>query len=315
MDIPAANWNEADSSNSVAAPDGAPEGMAPSGVNDVLRAHQGALKRWYNWTVPKLTAGTSTAYTLGYGVAPAALVDGMTHMIQFHTANGAAPTLNVNSLGALPIQYYSAGAWRALPPTLFGQDWICELTYNVAIGAYRMIGFDNRTGTIEDYGGAGAPEGAILAFGQAVSRTQYAGLFARFGMTYGSGDGSTTFNVPDLRGKVSAGKSDMGGSDVGNLAGGATLGAALGNQIGTGNVFGSTAGSLSVATNSTSMDGPNSIGSASGGGGGAFNYADISHGHANVRSVGATSGSLIVSGSTSMAIVQPTLVTNKVVRT
>ncbi|MBV8190868.1 MAG: tail fiber protein, partial [Alphaproteobacteria bacterium] len=196
MDICATNWNEADSSNSVAAPDGAPEGMAPSGVDDVLRAHQGALKRWYNWTVPKLTAGTSTAYTLAYGVAPAALVDGMTHMVQFHTPNGAAATLNVNGLGALPIQYYAAGAWRTLPPTLFGQDWICELTYNAAVGAYRMIGFDNRTGVIEDYGGTSAPEGAILAFGQAVSRSQYAGIFARYSTTYGSGDGSRRSTSP-----------------------------------------------------------------------------------------------------------------------
>ena len=42
MDISAANWSEDDNANTAAAPDGAPEGMAPSGVNNVLRAHQGA---------------------------------------------------------------------------------------------------------------------------------------------------------------------------------------------------------------------------------------------------------------------------------
>ena len=42
-DIEANNWNEADSSNTTAAPDGAPEGMAPSGVNDVIRAIMGAV--------------------------------------------------------------------------------------------------------------------------------------------------------------------------------------------------------------------------------------------------------------------------------
>src|SRR5260370_12475424 len=93
MDISASNWNEADASNTTAAPDGAPEGMAPSGLNDVLRAHQGAVKRWYDWTIPKTTAGTSTAYTLTYSVAPGALVDGMTHLAQFNAANGNAPTL------------------------------------------------------------------------------------------------------------------------------------------------------------------------------------------------------------------------------
>ena len=196
MDICAASWNEADQANAAAAPDGAPEGMAPSGVNDVLRAHQGALKRWYDWTVPRLTGGTAAAYTLAYGVAPGALVDGMTHMVQFHAANGAAATLDVNGLGALPIQYYSAGAWRALPPGLLGADWIAPVTYNAGAGAYRLIGFDNRTGNIEDFGGATVPAGTVLAYGQAVSRTTYAGLFAAYGTTHGAGDGSTTFNLP-----------------------------------------------------------------------------------------------------------------------
>src|SRR5215213_8507657 len=91
-------WNETDASNTTAAPDGAPEGMSPSGVNDVLRAHQGAVKRFYNWQSNITTAGTSTAYTVTYGVAPGALVDGMTHLITFNATCGASPTLNVNGL-------------------------------------------------------------------------------------------------------------------------------------------------------------------------------------------------------------------------
>src|SRR5580700_364187 len=114
-DIGASNWNESDSGNSTAAPDGAPEGMAPSGVDDTMRAMMGAIKRWYDWSIPKLTGGTSTAYTLTYAVAPGALVDGMTHLVRFNAANGVGATLNVNNLGAIPLQYYSAGAWRAVP--------------------------------------------------------------------------------------------------------------------------------------------------------------------------------------------------------
>ena len=124
MDISAANWSEDDNANTTAAPDGAAEGMAPSGVNNVLRAHQGALKRFYNWTNPKITGGSGTAYTLSYAVAPGALVDGMTHLVQFHAVNGNAPTLNVNSLGATPLHYYSAGAWRAVPAALWDADVI-----------------------------------------------------------------------------------------------------------------------------------------------------------------------------------------------
>lgn len=50
------------------------------------------------------------------------------------------------------------------------------------------------------YGGATAPTGYLLCDGSAVSRTTYADLFAVLSTTYGVGDGSTTFNVPDARG-------------------------------------------------------------------------------------------------------------------
>lgn len=48
---------------------------------------------------------------------------------------------------------------------------------------------------------ASPPEGWLICNGQAVSRTTYADLFAVIGTTYGSGNGSTTFNVPELRGE------------------------------------------------------------------------------------------------------------------
>ena len=61
-------------------------------------------------------------------------------------------------------------------------------------------------GTIMAYGGASAPTGYLLCDASAVSRTTYARLFAAVGTAFGTGDGSTTFNVPDLRDKVPLGK-------------------------------------------------------------------------------------------------------------
>jgi hypothetical protein len=49
------------------------------------------------------------------------------------------------------------------------------------------------------YAGASAPEGWLICNGSAVSRTTYAALFAAIGTSHGSGDGSTTFNLPDYR--------------------------------------------------------------------------------------------------------------------
>lgn len=58
---------------------------------------------------------------------------------------------------------------------------------------------DCPVGVINPYGGATAPDGWLLCHGQAISRTTYADLFAVIGTRFGSGDGSTTFNLPDMR--------------------------------------------------------------------------------------------------------------------
>lgn len=60
-------------------------------------------------------------------------------------------------------------------------------------------------GLILPYGGSSAPTNWFLCDGSAKSRTTYASLFAVIGTAYGSGDGSTTFNVPDMRGRAPVG--------------------------------------------------------------------------------------------------------------
>ena len=59
-----------------------------------------------------------------------------------------------------------------------------------------------------------APDGWLLCYGQAVSRTTYANLFSLLSTTFGNGDGSSTFNVPDLRGRFPLGQDNMGGSSA-----------------------------------------------------------------------------------------------------
>src|SRR5690242_494962 len=61
-------------------------------------------------------------------------------------------------------------------------------------------------GVLAMFGAASAPTGWLLCDGTAVSRATYATLFGVIGTTYGTGDGSTTFNLPDFRGRVPAGK-------------------------------------------------------------------------------------------------------------
>lgn len=80
------------------------------------------------------------------------------------------------------------------------------------------------------------PQGWLLCYGQAVSRTTYAALFAVIGTRFGAGDGGSTFNLPDLRGRVMVGRDDMGGPAAnrvtigGSGVNGAVVGSAGGAQ-------------------------------------------------------------------------------------
>lgn len=76
-------------------------------------------------------------------------------------------------------------------------------------------------GTIAYFSMSTAPTGWIKANGAAVSRTTYSDLFTAIGTTYGSGDGSTTFNIPDLRGEFPRGWDDGRGVDSGRSFGSA----------------------------------------------------------------------------------------------
>jgi len=78
------------------------------------------------------------------------------------------------------------------------------------------------SGTVVAYGGGTAPTGYLICDDSAVSRTTYARLFAILGTTYGAGNGTTTFNVPDLRDRLPLGKgtnnSTLGGETTGASA-------------------------------------------------------------------------------------------------
>lgn len=70
-------------------------------------------------------------------------------------------------------------------------------------------------GGVIPFAGQNAPTGYLMCYGQEVSRTDYSNLFDIIGTTYGEGDGSTTFNVPDLRDKFPQGAS--GTNTVGTI--------------------------------------------------------------------------------------------------
>jgi microcystin-dependent protein len=199
------------------------EGQAPSSVNDSARAMMAATAKYRDDIAGAITtAGTSTAYTItSYQVFDTlAHLNGQVIAFTPHATNGATVTLNVDGLGAKPLR--SAPSVE-LPAGVLVQGTPYVALYNSSDSAFYLQGFFSYPYTIPigaciDYFGSTAPNSSfVLAYGQAISRTTYSTLFSLFSTTYGSGDGSTTFNVPDLRGRVVAGADGMGGVAAGRL--------------------------------------------------------------------------------------------------
>lgn len=194
------------------------EGQAPSSVNDSARAMMAATAKYRDDIAGAIvTGGTSTAYTVSSYEAFDTLAHLNGQMIAFtpHATNGATVTLNVDSLGARPLR--SSPAVELLAGTIIqGTPYVA--VYNHSDAAFYLQGFYGNPYNIPLGGGlpfigSTAPNSSfVFPYGQAISRSTYAALFSLVGTTYGSGDGSTAFNLPDFRGRVLAGKDDMGGS-------------------------------------------------------------------------------------------------------
>ncbi len=216
------------------------EGMAPSAVNDSARAMMARLAEWRDDVSGTITtAGSPTAYTVASNQGFDNFADMNGAMLAFvpHATNGATVTLNVDGLGAKPLRF---GPSLELQSGVLIQGTPYAVSYNNSDGAFYLRGgFANPYGIplggMMPYIGSSAPSSAfVLPFGQGISRSTYATLFSLVGTTFGSGDGSTTFNVPDLRDRAIFGLGNMGGSDAGRItaAGGNFDGTVLGNTGG-----------------------------------------------------------------------------------
>ena len=173
---------------------------------------------------------------------------------------------------------------------------------NLALAGVSAAGGMAPTGVVLPFAGASAPSGWLLCFGQAVSRTTYAALYASIGVAHGTGDGSTTFNLPDMRGRIPGGKDNMGGTAASRLTtsgsgvNGATLGATGGSETHTLDTT-----QIPAHTHNTGT----TIGSrnTSAGGGETIVYA------------GATYASTSTGGGTAHNNTQPTVVLNYIIKT
>ena len=159
---------------------------------------------------PTVLAGTSAPLST---VDSAQLVDGAVIASKMATDSVATSSLQNDSVSADKIADDAVGQAQ-IANNAVGTDQIADS----AVTAAKLSSDAAFTaGMLMPYAGSSAPTGWLLAFGQEISRTTYASLFSAIGTTYGVGNGSSTFNLPDLRGRVIAGQDDMGGVSADNL--------------------------------------------------------------------------------------------------
>lgn len=188
-----------------------PENMLAAAVNNAARADEGILARFFRDTTPYATcSGTSTAYTL----TPSRTISSLsaTTVIAFraNVTCGTAPTFNLSGLGAYPIKKLfnspvAATDIQAGQVVVLAWDPTNSWWQMLSHPASGLSGTDIsarilKCGSILPWPTATAPAGWLICDGSAISRTTYAELFSVLGTIYGTGDGSTTFNIPDYRG-------------------------------------------------------------------------------------------------------------------
>lgn len=204
------SWSKTAANNSTA--DSAapwPEGMLPGQVNDSSRGGMASVAKWRDDISGVIvTSGTASAYTVASNQNFSALteLDGMVVAFTPHATNDAAPTLSVDGLAAKPLRA-AHGADLQSNVLLAGTPYVA--LYSNGNNEFVLQGMTANPYGIPLAGGldywADVSPGSAYAFptGQAISRTAYAALFALIGTKYGSGDGTTTFNLPDKTERVS----------------------------------------------------------------------------------------------------------------
>jgi hypothetical protein len=242
-------WNVSAGSNNAAPPNGAPEGWAPSAVNDTVREVMAALARWYSDTKGSLvTAGTANARTLTTNNSHAALADQSFLVFRSNLANTGATTLNVDGLGAKAVR--SGGS--ALVSGALAADKLYVVVYNATDDAYDLVGSANLTANqTVDHSTVSVIAGDGLTGGGTIAANRTLNVGAGTGISVASTsvglDTSNSRNVDHSAVSVSAGNGLTGG---GTIAANRTLTLGAG-----GTVSGSSTNSVTTSSHTHALDG------------------------------------------------------------
>jgi microcystin-dependent protein len=224
------------------------EGQASSTVNDSARALMTAVAKYRDDIAGTITTGgSSTAYTVATNQGFTTLANLNGAMICFipHTTSGSgAITMQVDSLGFKPLRTIP-GVELVTGQLVAGTPY--AMTYDNVSQTFKLQGVPDLSGVttavvpigaIMPYVGASAPSSNFaMCFGQLLTNAAFPALGTVINAAFGGTPG-TNFNLPDLRGRVPAGKDDMGGTPAGKFTtaitdDGTITGTVLGSKGGT----------------------------------------------------------------------------------
>lgn len=208
------------------------EGCSPAGINDAIRAGMSHLKKMDNgtdamtspvFTTATMSGGSINSTTVGATTASTGAFTDLTAdtftlnsvaigSADFTKLSGITVTATeINSLdGASSTQTMQAQMDNKAPlaspaltgtptaPTPTAGDSSTQIATTAFVGT--QVASSTPAGAVLSFAMNTAPTGWLECDGAAIARTTYATLFAAIGTTFGEGDGSTTFNIPDLRG-------------------------------------------------------------------------------------------------------------------
>lgn len=203
------------------------EGQAPSTVNNSARFMMQRLKEFVSdLGAIAAVGGSANVLTFSAESAFSTYSDGIRLTFRGGADNTGAVTLNVNAAGAKQVVKYTVDGETALSAGEIQAGGIYEVIYSAALngaaGGWLILNPTSipepqaiASGLIMPSAMSTAPSGWLECNGAAISRATYANLFTAIGVVWGTGDGSTTFNVPDFRGEFIRGWDHGKGTDSG----------------------------------------------------------------------------------------------------
>ena len=275
----------------------------------------------YNYAID---AGTTNAYVATLNPTPESTLTGAFPLfLDITNANTGASTIVLNGSSPIPIVALDGSA---LIGGELSSNFVAYLLYNSSESSFvlqnSLLGAGGGgsgndflpIGTIIDFAGTSEPTDYLACDGSAVSRATYSALFAAISTTWGVGDGTTTFNLPDLRRRVTMGSGGSGTAVIGNAvgdAGGEEAHAQTSSELAAHiHGFSGSSGTIFDPFNSKGI---------SGGPGSNASWAQISLQVGNGEPTNAlqvtSSGTTDSAGSgTAANIIQPSAITNKYIK-